>query len=394
MKTDILIIGSGIAGYYALNELLKANPDANAVMVTSDPDYPYDRPPLSKEYLRGQRDKPFFKAPEYYSGFKNLKILLNTSVEEIKTSKKEAILSNGDSVEFEKALIATGGRPRRLNVSGSDLKGIYYLRTLRDSDEIKEAMKRSKNPVIVGGGFIGIEAAASMATLGLRPTVIEMLPHIWTTFVDEKVSEHIRSYFEKKGVKIITGEAVKEFEGREGKVETVVTQSGKRIEADMVLVAIGIVPNVELAQKSGIDVNNGILTDEYLRTNVKDIYAAGDVANIYDPNLGKRRRIEHWNNAWYTGRLAIRNMLKGDIEAYNFLSTVWSDIFDIHIESGGETRDYDNYIIKGNMESNKFIVVYSKGGTIVGYVAFNWDMKDLDRLNDLIMKKASLSEYS
>ncbi|MBP1357163.1 MAG: FAD-dependent oxidoreductase [Sulfolobus sp.] len=388
-KTDYLIIGSGIAGYYALTELLKSN--ANITMITADHDYPYNRPPLSKEYLRGEKkEKPYFKPPEYYFSLKNVKIMLNTKVESININKKEAMLLNGDIIEFNKALIATGGSPRRLGVSGENLRGVYYLRSLRDADSIKEAMSVSKNPVIIGGGFIGIEAAASMATLGLKPTIIEVMPRIWTTFIGEEVSRHLQTYFESKGVKILTNEKVKEIVG-DDKVNAVITEGGKRIDADLVIVAVGIKPNVEIALNSGIDVNNGIIANEYLMTSAKDIYTAGDVANIYDPNLNKRRRIEHWNNAWYCGKLAARNMM-GSNEKYNFLSTVWSDIFDIHIEAGGETIDYDNYVLKGNMSTNKFLIVYSKKGIINGYVAFNWDIKELDKLNDMIVKKMSISE--
>ncbi|MCI2414181.1 MAG: FAD-dependent oxidoreductase [Candidatus Aramenus sp.] len=383
-KTDVLVIGSGVAGYSALNEVVEKGLKARVTMVSSDVDIPYDRPPLSKEYMRGQVEKPFFKPPEFYSSLKDFSLILNAEVVELRG--KGAVLSNGDVIEFEKAVLATGGRPRRLNVSGSDLKGIYYLRTLRDADAIREALKGARSPVIIGGGFIGMEVASSMVYLGKRPTVIEALPHIWTTFVDEKVSEHLRTYFQGKGVDIITGDPVKELYGRESNVEEVVTQGGKRVKADMVLVAVGIVPNVEVAKRSNIAVDNGVPTDEYLRTSAKDVYAVGDVANVLDHRTEKRRRIEHWNNAWYTGALAVRNALQGDKERYDFLSTVWSDVFDLHIESGGETRDYDDSVVKGNVEENRFVVVYGKGGVTVGYVAFNWDFKELDRLNEAVKR--------
>ncbi|BFH73111.1 FAD-dependent oxidoreductase [Sulfurisphaera javensis] len=382
--TDYLIIGSGIAGYSALKELEKEN----VIMVTSDRYYPYDRPPLSKEYLRGKidRDSIFFEPVSYYEKRENLRVILNKAVERIDPKEKVAELNDGSVIHFDKALIATGGRPRRLNIPGENLQGIHYLRTLDDCDSLKQ--EKGKEAVIVGGGFIGIEVASSLTMLGVKTTVIEVKPYIWNTFVDEKISRLIQNYFEKHGVSFVLNEGVKEFLG-DNKVNKVVTQGGKSLNADFVLIAVGILPNVEIAQKSGISVENGIIANEYLETSAKDIYVAGDVANIYDPSIGKRRRIEHWNNADYTGKLAAKNM-QGKKEKYNFLSTIWSDIFDLHIESGGETTDYDEYIIRGNfsIDNPNFNVIYLKGGVIRGYVAINRNYEELSALNKLIMAKA------
>ncbi|BFI75641.1 NAD(P)/FAD-dependent oxidoreductase [Sulfurisphaera ohwakuensis] len=385
--TDYLIIGSGVAGYHALKQL----ENENVIMVTSDKYYPYDRPPLSKEYLRGKIDRNsiFFEQQNYYTKRENIRIILNTSVEKINVKEKEAELSDGSIIHFNKALIATGGRPRKLKLPGEELEGIHYLRTLDDCDSLKQ--EKGKEAVIIGGGFIGIEVASSLTMLGVKTTVIEVKPYIWNTFVDEKISRLIQSYFEKHGVNFVLNEGVKEFVG-DKRVSKVITEGGKTLNADFVLIAIGIVPNIEIAQKSGIEVDNGIIANEYLETSAKDIYVAGDVANIYDPAMGKRRRIEHWNNAEYTGKLAAKNML-GKREKYNFLSTIWSDIFDLHIESGGDTMDYDEYIIRGNfsVDNPNFNVIYLKGGVIKGYVAINRDYEELSALNKLIVSKVDVS---
>ncbi|QIW22941.1 FAD-dependent oxidoreductase [Sulfolobus sp. S-194] len=385
--TDYLIIGSGVAGYHALKQL----ENENVIMVTSDKYYPYDRPPLSKEYLRGKIDRNsiFFEQPNYYTKRENIRIILNTNVEKINVKEKEAELNDGTVIHFDKALIATGGRPRKLKLAGEELEGIHYLRTLDDCDSLKQ--EKGKEAVIIGGGFIGIEVASSLTMLGVKTTVIEVKPYIWNTFVDEKVSRLIQSYFEKHGVTFILNEGIKEFIG-DKRVNKVVTEGGKTLNADFALIAVGIVPNIEIAQKSGIEVDNGIIANEFLETSAKDIYVAGDVANIYDPSIGKRRRIEHWNNAEYTGKLAAKNML-GKKEKYNFLSTIWSDIFDLHIESGGDTMDYDEYIIRGNfsVENPNFNVIYLKGGVIKGYVAINRDYEELSALNKLIISKVDVS---
>ncbi|BCU67883.1 hypothetical protein HS7_13200 [Sulfolobales archaeon HS-7] len=372
---DILIIGSGVAGYHALKEL----GNAKVAMVTSDKYLPYDRPPLSKEYMRGEkkREELFFEGEEAY---KNVNVKLNTEVKMLRQG--EAELSTGEVLGFKKAIIATGGTPRRLSLSGGELRGVHYLRSLEDADSIKEDAGKSKNVVIIGGGFIGMEVAASLTSLGLSTTVIEVKPYIWNTFVDERTSKFIQSYFEKKGVKFILNESVKEISGKD-KVERVTTEGGKGIDADMVLIAVGIRPNIELAQRSGISTENGIIVNEFLETSMRNVYAAGDVANI--PYMGKRLRIEHWNNAEYTGRLAGKNA-SGNTEKYDFLSSVWSDIFDMHIESAGETYGYDQEIVRGKMENNSFNLIYVKGGVIVGYLSVNRDFEELNTLNELIKR--------
>ncbi|QGA68597.1 NAD(P)/FAD-dependent oxidoreductase [Sulfolobus sp. E11-6] len=381
-----LIIGSGIAGYNAMKELLELKPDSKIIMVTSDRYYPYDRPPLSKYYLRGEmpREKLFFESDDFYRR-DNLEVILGKSVERIDVNSKEAILNDGSVISFVKALITTGGRPRRLNVQGSD--NALYLRTLDDADKIRESASKSRSALIIGAGFIGVEVASSLTTLGVKTTVVEVMPYIWNTFVDEKVSRVIQKYLESKGINFILNDSVREIQGKNA-----ITSSGKKIEADMLLIAVGISPNVELAQRSGIQVDNGIVVNEYLETSAKDIYAAGDVANIFDPREGRRKRIEHWNNAEYTGKLAARNMA-GSKEAYNFISSIWSDIFDLHIESAGETRNYDEYVIRGkfNSDNPNFNVIYLKGGVVKGYVAINRDYSELEVLNKLIEEGIDVS---
>jgi len=386
MKYDYLIIGSGIAGYNALKELLQLKPNSKIIMVSSDKYYPYDKPPLSKDYLRGklEKDMLFFESDDFYKR-DNLEVILNKSVERIDTGSKEAILSDGNTISFNKALITTGGRPRKLNIPGSE--NALYLRTLDDSDKIREAASKSKNALIIGAGFIGVEVASSLTTLGVKTTVVEVMPYIWNTFVDEKVSRVIQQYLESKGISFILNDSLKEIQGKNA-----ITSNSRRLETDMLLIAVGITPNVELAKESGIQVDNGIIVNEYLETSAKDIYAAGDIANIFDPREGRRKRIEHWNNAEYTGKLAARNMA-GNGEAYNFISSIWSDIFDIHIESAGETRNYDEYVIRGKFESQRprFSVIYLKGGTIKGYLAINRNVKEIVALNKLIQKQVEVS---
>ncbi|MEM3319980.1 MAG: FAD-dependent oxidoreductase [Metallosphaera sp.] len=373
-----LIIGSGVSGYHAFEKLHESNQDV--VMITNDKEIPYDRPPLSKEYMRGEIDRSslFFKPYEAYGG----KVILGVMVERLQNSI--AFLNNGDEIEFEKALIATGGSPRKLDLKGEKVR---YLRTLEDADNIKRLASTAKTALIVGAGFIGMEVASSLTKLGIKVDVVEVKPYIWSTFVDERVSRYFQGYFEKRGVNFILNESVKGVEERE-KIR-VYLSDGRELVKDFVLVATGIAPNVEVAEKSGIATRNGILVNERLETNQTNVYASGDVANI--EVKGKRRRIEHWNNAMYTGELAARNMM-GSEENYDFLSTVWSDIFDLHIESAGETSGYDEYVVKGDMSKDSFSVIYVKDKAAIGYVAVNRPEEELDRLNSMVKDGASIKD--
>ncbi|ARM74697.1 NAD(P)/FAD-dependent oxidoreductase [Acidianus manzaensis] len=391
-ETEYLIIGSGIAGYNALKEIINSKPNSKVTMITADKYYPYDRPPLSKDYLKGkmQMEELFFEPEEFYKR-ENLKIILNIPVNKINT-KDKVIEINGDYIKFKKALIATGGRPRKLNLPGENMDKVFYLRTLGDCNNIKDAIKNASTATIIGGGFIGVEVASSLITLGVKTTIIEALPYIWSSFVDEKISRFMQQYLENNGITFILNDSGKEIINK-GNKRVLVTNSGKNIESDIILIAVGIVPNTEIAQQSGIEVSNGILVNEYLETNQKDIYAAGDVANILDPVSKKRKRIEHWNNAEYTGKLAAKNMMDEN-QKYNFISSVWSDIFDLHIESAGETREYDEYIIRGKLELQKpsFSIIYVKGGLIKGYLAINRKSVELLALNKLILNNVDVSK--
>ncbi|BBD73581.1 pyridine nucleotide-disulfide oxidoreductase [Sulfodiicoccus acidiphilus] len=388
MEADYLIVGGGPSGFSAVRELREVDPKGSVVLVTNEKYLPYDRPPLSKDYLRGEtsREALFYEGEEFYRR-NNVLVLLGRKVERLNLRDREAVLDDGE-VRFGKALLATGGSPRRVRIEGDDRKGIYLYRTLDDVDAVRAEAAPGRRPLIIGGGFIGMEVAASLTLMGLRPTVVEVKPYIWNTFVDEKVASVLQEYFESRGVKFLVNESVRELRGGE-RVERAITSSGREVEADFVVMAVGISPNVELAQSSGLQVENGIVTDKFLRTSHHDVFASGDVANFLDAQ-GKRRRIEHWNNADYTGKLSARNMA-GREEPYDYLSTVWSDIFDLHIEAAGETGDYDEYVVRGKLGGESFSVIYVKGGLVTGYLAVNRREEELEALNRLIKERVDVT---
>jgi NADPH-dependent 2,4-dienoyl-CoA reductase/sulfur reductase-like enzyme len=385
-----LLIGGGMASYHAGRQIRKADPEGSILMVCEEPLPPYDRPPLSKEYLRGEKttDEILFDSIEKLAEQK-IDLALGVRAESLDPATKTVTLADGETVHFDKAFLATGGRPIRLPIPGADLPGVFYLRDAADADAIGRAVKPGTNALIIGAGFIGIEVAASLTKKGADVMVVEAMPHIWSRFADERLADYIQEYCTRRGVTFLTGELVSELRG-DGRVQVAETKSGQMIACDLVCIGIGIVPNVELAQEAGLEVNNGIVVDEYGRTSHPDIYAAGDVVNYYDPVFEKRRRVEHWGHAEYGGQIAGRNMAGGE-NAYDFLSYVWSDIFDLHIEFAGDESEHDQILLRGKMEDDSFTQLYMKQGVMTAYFSVNTDMRDFVVLRRMIRTKKDLT---
>lgn len=389
-STKYLLIGGGLASSQAAKQIRKADPQGPITLVGEEPYVPYDRPPLSKEFLRGEkpRDALFFD-PEQYFREHGIDLILEVAVRQLDLANKTAILANGEPMTFEKALIATGGRPVRLKLRGSDLPGVYYLRTLDDSAAIHAESSPGKRAVFIGAGFIGMEVAASLTQQGVQVTVIEAQPHIWARFADATLAGFFQGYCADKGVTFYTNEMAAEIKGT-ARPSAVVTRSGREIPCDFVCIGVGIVPNVELAQQAGLKVDNGIVVNEYLQASHPDVYAAGDVANYLDPIFGKRRRVEHWGHAEYCGQVAGQNMA-GANRKYDLLTYVWSDIFDLHLQFAGDESEYDQVLLRGRFEDKAFTVLFLKQHVLTAYFAVNAGAKDFGALQRLIRGKKDLS---
>jgi 3-phenylpropionate/trans-cinnamate dioxygenase ferredoxin reductase component len=310
-------------------------------------------------------------------------------VQRLDLARKTVLLANGQAIAFEKALIATGGRPVRLRLRGGDLPGVYYLRTLDDSAAIAAEAGPGKRAVLIGAGFIGMEVAASLTQRGVRVTVIEALPHIWARFADPRLAGFVQDYCTQQGVTFHTNEMVTEIRGR-GQPSSVVTRSGTELPCDFVCVGVGIVPNMELAQEAGLAIDNGVVVNEYLQSSHPDIYVAGDVANYLDPVVGKRRRVEHWGHAEYCGQLAGQNMAEARTK-YDLLTYVWSDIFDLHLEFAGDESEHDQVLLRGRIEEKSFTVLYLKQHILTAYFAINTSSKEFPVLQRLIRGKKDLT---
>ena len=383
----MVIIGCGQAGGQAAASLRQEKYEGPITMIGQEPYIPYQRPPLSKQYLSGEQEKEklSLRQESFYSE-KEINLMLETSVLSLDPHKKELQLEKGETVTYDKLLIATGGRPRKLEVDGHTLKGIHYLRNIDDVDAIKTQMSISQNLVIVGGGYIGLEVASVAIKKGLTVSVLEMESRILERVTTEEMSAFYHQLHTDEGVNILTSTQAKAFKGSET-VESVVC-GDHEIPADLVIVGIGILPNTEMAEAAGLKTNNGLVVDEHCRTSNEHIFAAGDCTNHPNPILNRRLRLESVPNAMEQGRVAASNMLGGS-KSYASMPWFWSDQYEHKLQMVGFSKDSDQSIIRGDMASKSFTVFYLKDDSIIAADSVN-NPKEFMASKQLVGKKASI----
>jgi len=389
-EAQYLLIGGGLACSQAAKILRMKDPNGSIMLVSNEPQLPYDRPPLSKELLRGEKTpEQIVYDPQSFFDDKKIDVVLGQPVVELEPNKKNAMLESGDLIGFDKALLATGGDPITLDIPGASLNGVYYLRTMNHAAAIVTAAQTARHAVVVGAGFIGMEVAASLTQRRLEVTLVESLPYIWPGFLNKEFAGYLERYCSERGIKFVTGESVTAIKGS-GRVQSVTIASGDEIRCDMVCVGIGIKPSVALAQQAGLEIDNGVIVNEYLQTSHHDVYAGGDIVNFPDPIFGKRRRIEHWGHAEYCGQLAGLNMT-GARQKYDLLSYVWSDIFDLHIEFAGDEHECDRVLTRGNLGGPTFTVLYLKNDKLRAYFAVNTNSREFPKMQRLIRQGVDLA---
>ena len=383
----MVIIGCGQAGGQAAASLRQEKYEGPITMIGQEPYIPYQRPPLSKQYLSGEQEKEklSLRQESFYSE-KEINLKLETSVLSLDPHKKELQLENGETVTYDKLLVATGGRPRKLEVDGHTLKGIHYLRNIDDVDAIKTQMNTSQNLVIVGGGYIGLEVASVAIKRGLTVSVLEMESRILERVTTEEMSAFYHQLHTDEGVNILTSTQAKAFKGSET-VESVVC-GDHEIPADLVIVGIGILPNTEMAEAAGLETNNGLVVDEHCRTSNEHIFAAGDCTNHPNPILNRRLRLESVPNAMEQGRVAASNMLGGS-KSYASMPWFWSDQYEHKLQMVGFSKDSDQSVVRGDMESKSFTVFYLKDDSIIAADSVN-NPKEFMASKQLVGKKASI----
>lgn len=363
MTQPIVVIGANAAGTNAAATLRREGHTGPVIVVGDEPAPPYQRPPLSKEYLQGARqlDDILLQSREYFDEH-DIELRLGVRASHLDTAQRRVVLEDGQQLGYHRLLLATGGRNRRPPIPGIDLPGVFDLRTLADADAIRAAAVGSGRAVVVGMGLIGCEVAASLRQMGLAVTAVEPLPTPLHAALGEEIGGVVADLHREHGVELLLGDAVAGFEG-EGQLASVTTRQGRQLTCDLAVVGLGIEPATELAAGTDIEVDDGIVVDDHCRTAADDVYAAGDVANHDHPRFGRRVRVEHWQNALLQGATAARNMLGAD-EVYDEPHWFWSDQYDLTIQSVGVAGPNAREIRRGSTEERAFTRFYVADGRL------------------------------
>ena len=364
---SVVVVGAGLAGANAALEVGRLAPDAHVTLIGSEAHLPYQRPPLSKGFLRGTEpfDAALVAARSEYERL-GIALVLGRKVAKLEPEHKQVRLDDDDVVAYDRVLIATGGRKRQLQFPGADRQGVFDLRTVEDSERIQAAARTGRRVVVIGLGFIGCEVAASLRTLGLEVTAIDPGQAPLLRVLGPEVAGVIADLPRSRGVQLVLGDGVARLEGGE-RVERVVTKSGRQFECDFVVAGIGIDPEVDLLRAAGARISNGVEVDAYCRTSLPDVYAAGDIADHAHPLFG-RIRVEHYNNAEKQGRSAAASLLDRGIP-YDYVHSFWSDQYDQTLEYVGVASQWDSVAVEGSLRDRDFIVRYVRGGKLVAAAA-------------------------
>ena len=384
-QVDFLLIGGGLASANCAAELRKRGAEGSVLLVGREPEPPYERPPLSKEYLRGeaQREDAYVNPPSWYEE-NEVELLSGTNVMSLDPAARTAKLQGGDEVSFDKALLGTGAMVNILRVEGAENEGIHYLRAYGNSDAIRADAEAAEHVVLIGGSYIGAEVAASLTAKGAKCTIVTMEDVALSRTFGDDAGRWFHELLESKGVTIHGGEELEAYEG-DGRVRGVVTKSGLAIECDTVIVGAGVRPDAMLAQRAGLEVDDGIICDAKLQSSAQGIYAAGDCCSYESVIHGRRLRVEHWDVAMQQGMHAARNMLGEDAD-YEVVPYFFSDLADwASLEYVGPASEWDEEIWRGDRDSGEFSVWYLKEGRVAGALS-------VERSEDLAEARRLLAE--
>jgi 3-phenylpropionate/trans-cinnamate dioxygenase ferredoxin reductase component len=390
-KQTFVIVGAGLAGAKAAQTLRHEGFEGRLVLVGAEDERPYERPPLSKDYLRSEagRERIYVHDESFYADH-DIELRLGRTAVDRNASLKEVALDDGERLRYDRLLLAIGAEPRRLAIPGAELDGVHYLRTVDDSDVLRERIDRGGAVVVIGSGWIGAEVAASARTRGLEVTLVAPDTVSLERVLGREVGGIYRDIHADHGVRMLLGTRVEAFEG-DGAVERVRTSHGRHLECDFVVVGIGVQPRMRLAARAGLDIGDGILVDEYLRTTAPDVFAAGDVASARHPFYRERIRVEHWANALRQGPIAARNML-GAGQAFECLPYFFSDQYDVGMEYSGFTRTWDRVVFRGDPAGREFIAFWLAGDRVLAGMNVNvWDV--VDPIQRLIRDRAPVDDW-
>ncbi|HET9163059.1 MAG TPA: FAD-dependent oxidoreductase [Solirubrobacterales bacterium] len=384
-EVDFLLVGGGMGSAHCAAELRKRGAGGSILLVGREPEPPYERPPLSKEYMRGEAERKdaHVNPPKWYEE-NGVELVTGASVMSLDTAARTAKLQGGEEVSFDKALLATGAMVNILRVDGAENEGIHYLRAFGNSDAIRADAEAADHVVLIGGSYIGTEVAASLTAKGVRCTIVMMEDVALSRTFGEEAGRWFQEKLEAHGITVHGGEELEAFEG-DGRVKAVLTKSGRAIECDAVVVGAGVRPDAMLAERAGLEVDDGIVCDAKLETSVEGIYAAGDCCSYESVVHGRRIRVEHWDVAMQQGMHAAGNML-GEDRDYDVVPYFFSDLADwAGLEYVGPARDWDEEVWRGDRDAGEFSVWYLKDGRVAGALS-------VERSEDLAEARRMLAD--
>jgi NADPH-dependent 2,4-dienoyl-CoA reductase/sulfur reductase-like enzyme len=390
-EDTIVVVGGGLATGRLVKAYREAGGEDPIVVVSADVDPPYHRPPLSKRYLRGEieRDGTLVEPESFYAD-NDIELRLETVATAVRDGAVE--LAGGQRLPFGRLVIASGATPRRLEVSGADLDRVFTLRTLANSTSIRAAARDAERAVIVGGSFIGLEVAASLRALGVDVTVVDIATQLFPAAQAPPLSAYLAELYREQGVELLLGDGIEEFRGN-GRVSSVVTSSGRELDADLSVVGIGVTPNVAFLEGSGVEVTDGVVVNERYETSVPGVYAVGDVARFFDPVFGRHRRIEHWSNANYQGT-DLGKLLAGAEGGYDLVSAFFTELFGKVFKVLGDTSTHERLVMRGDFRDGSAVGLYLHEDRVVAAVTLGQEEETENQLKEQIRARAPLAEVS
>ncbi len=386
-----VIVGASLAGAKAAETLREEGFDGRLVVIGDEDERPYERPPLSKDYVRGESEREkIYVHPERFYDEHDIELRLGHRARDLNTTARELTLDGGERLRYDRLLLATGARPRHLTIPGSDLDGVLYLRSVQDADALHARLDHGGSVVVVGAGWIGSEVAASARQRGLEVTVIEPAAVPLERVLGAEVGAIYRDIHADHETKLLLKTGVQAFEG-DTSVQRVRTSDGRALVCDFVVVGVGVEPRTELAALAGLTVDNGIVVDECLQTSDPAVFAAGDVANAAHPFYGEPIRVEHWANALHQGPAAARNML-GRGETFDRLPYFFSDQYEVGMEYSGFARTWDRVVFRGDPAGREFIAFWMREDRVVAGMNVNvWDVTD--PIRNLIRDRVPVEDH-
>jgi 3-phenylpropionate/trans-cinnamate dioxygenase ferredoxin reductase component len=374
-EKTFVIVGASLTGAKAAETLRAEGFDDRLILIGAEPERPYERPPLSKDYLRGEaEEEPYVHSETFYSE-QEIELRTSTEAKGLKLASSEVELADGESLRYDALLLATGAEPRRISVPGADLAGVHYLRDLTDSRAIGERLQAGVRVAVIGGGWIGAETAASARQKGAHVTWIEHAEVPLERVLGPEVGLLFRELHRQHGVEFLGKSGVESFEGVDS-VERVITSDGRVVEADLVIVGVGVAPRTSLADTAGLVVDNGVAVGHSLRTSAPKVWAAGDVANAFHPLYGRGLRVEHWANALKQGPAAACSMLGTEV-SYDEIPYFFSDQYDLGMEYRGYATEWDEVVFRGDVESREFVAFWLQHGHVEAAMNVNvWDLNE------------------